>query len=112
MLARAMWFPGSALADRDGASAPIRYASSCSRVEFFAQAMHRTYEPEEWVYVSAAEACADNRKRLLEVYSGAGLRSKGVVPDALDVRACVRAAHSSQRGLDVRFFTPPCHKLE
>ena len=49
---------------------PLRYASSCSGVDFFAQALQRVYGVGGWQYVAACEKDARSRRILAQVCGG------------------------------------------
>ena len=58
--------------------APLRYASSCSGVDSFAQALQRVYGVGGWQYVAACERDARSRRILAQVYGGDGLREEAI----------------------------------
>ena len=87
---------------------PLRYASSCSGVDFFAQALQRVYGVGGWTYVAACEQDAHSRRILGLVYGGDGLLESSIVRDAEDVESSRRAVQEAGGDLDLWVFTPPC----
>ena len=90
------------------AKGPLRYASSCSGVDFFAQALLRVYGVGGWSYVAACESDERSRRILLEVYGGDGLREEAIAPDARDVDESCEIVAKAGGDLDLWVFTPPC----
>ena len=87
---------------------PLRYASSCSGVDFFAQALLRVYGVDGWTYVSACEKDWRSRRVLRDVYGGDGLQEWAISVDAEDVEESCRLVVKAGGELDLWVFTPPC----
>ena len=90
------------------AKGPLRYASSCSGVDLFAQALERVYGVGGWRYVAACEKDASNIRVLLSAYGGDGLREEAVSRDAEDVVEASSVVRNAGGDLDLWVFTPPC----
>ena len=90
------------------AKGPLRYASSCSGVDLFAQALERMYGVGGWKYVAACEKDASNIRVLLSAYGGDGLREEAVSRDAEDVVEASSIVRDAGGDLDLWVFTPPC----
>ena len=90
------------------AKGPLRYASSCSGVDLFAQALERVYGVGGWRYVAACEENASNVRVLLSAYGGDGLREEAISCDAGDVVEASNVVRNAGGDLDLWVFTPPC----